>query len=320
MDKKIYIMNQLSRTNKKNYENYCITRIIHKLDDLSIKFITQQLFRRENGIALADLYFPQFNLIVEVDEAHHDKSKDDERTDEIIKNKISAFEEVINFDLEVQRIDVTQEIEEINRSADAIVALILQKKTEIGSKFLAWNDIFHKPQYYIDKGFLDLKEAPSFATIQEVSELFNKQYGSKKQISEEDNFEGKRRGHSGTQKSWFRVSPGSNIYVWCPKLILNGQDYHVPYLNEISMDGNTIFESARSKNENKKFIDDVIHGDQKDLTTRYVFAYYKDSSGANRYRYRGIFELNKVRTIEEKKRVWERNQDIEILSLKSYFN
>lgn len=42
MDKKEYIGNQLKRTFHKKYENYCITRIIHKLDNEYIQFITQQ--------------------------------------------------------------------------------------------------------------------------------------------------------------------------------------------------------------------------------------------------------------------------------------
>ena len=69
MDKKEYIVNQLKRTFHKKYENYCITRIIHKLDNEYIQFITQQLFKRPDGkFALADLYFPQLNISVEIDE------------------------------------------------------------------------------------------------------------------------------------------------------------------------------------------------------------------------------------------------------------
>lgn len=110
MDKKEYIANQLKRTFNKKYENYCITRIYHLLNRLDIKIVTQQLFRRDNGkIALADLYFPQINLIVEVDEGHHlnNKENDERRTEEIIKNKVQAFEEVINYNLTIERIDVT---------------------------------------------------------------------------------------------------------------------------------------------------------------------------------------------------------------------
>ena len=37
-----YIKSQLAKTNKKNDENYVITRIWNRLDNEDVKFITQQ--------------------------------------------------------------------------------------------------------------------------------------------------------------------------------------------------------------------------------------------------------------------------------------
>ncbi|WP_193751403.1 AbaSI family restriction endonuclease [Bacillus coahuilensis] len=55
-----YIKAQLAKTNKKNDENYVVTRLWNKLDNTDIKFITQQYVVRENGkYALTDMYFPQ---------------------------------------------------------------------------------------------------------------------------------------------------------------------------------------------------------------------------------------------------------------------
>ena len=107
MDKKEYIANQLKKTFGKKYENYCVTRIINKLDNLNIRFITQQMFKREGEeIALADLYFPQVNVWVEVDESQHlNQTEEDKiRTQEVIKNnirsKLKNLEEVIYIELE----------------------------------------------------------------------------------------------------------------------------------------------------------------------------------------------------------------------------
>ena len=47
MDKKEYIANQLKKTYGKKYENYCVTRIINKLDNFDVKFITQQMFKTD---------------------------------------------------------------------------------------------------------------------------------------------------------------------------------------------------------------------------------------------------------------------------------
>ena len=69
MDKKEFLLRQIAKTNKKNYENYVVTRVIHQLDDLSIKVVTQQYVTRRSGRALTDLYFPQIGVHVEVDEA-----------------------------------------------------------------------------------------------------------------------------------------------------------------------------------------------------------------------------------------------------------
>jgi len=71
MDKKEFIIRQLARTSNKKYEAYVVNRIVHLLDDISIKFITQQYVTRPEGRALTDLFFPQFNLHVEVDEGQH---------------------------------------------------------------------------------------------------------------------------------------------------------------------------------------------------------------------------------------------------------
>jgi cytochrome c553 len=46
LNKKDYIVKQLKRTYKKEYENYVITRIWHLLNDLNIKIITQQYKKR----------------------------------------------------------------------------------------------------------------------------------------------------------------------------------------------------------------------------------------------------------------------------------
>lgn len=78
-DKLDYITRQLSRASKKRFEHYVINRIWHLLDDLSIKFITQQYVVRPNGRALTDMFFPQFGLHIEVDEPYHLSKKEQDR-------------------------------------------------------------------------------------------------------------------------------------------------------------------------------------------------------------------------------------------------
>ena len=74
MKKYHFIKKQLAKTNKKNDENYVVTRIWHLLNSADIKMITQQYIVRDTltkRYALADIYFPQINVIIEIDEPYH---------------------------------------------------------------------------------------------------------------------------------------------------------------------------------------------------------------------------------------------------------
>lgn len=75
LSKSEYLYKMFSkRTKNKDRENYIINRIWSLLNDDRIFPITQQQIMRTNQKfkrALVDLYFPQINLGIEVDEDHH---------------------------------------------------------------------------------------------------------------------------------------------------------------------------------------------------------------------------------------------------------
>ena len=303
---KKYIISQLGRTNKKNFENYCITRIYHLVDREDLKFVTQQMFRRGDGkIALVDLYFPQIDLIVEIDEGHHgsQEKEDEERTKKIIKHKLSYFEEVINEDLYVERIEVAKSsLRQINNQIGVVVAKIKEriKTREDNKSFQKWERLYQPPQYYINnKGDLDANEKPAFHTIKEVSDLFKKGYG-------------------GYQKGGFWDSNEKQNLVWCPQLELNGQESKSKWVNKISDNGNLIYESSKNESENKAELE--LGEYMKNKKTRYVFAYFKDSSGMGMYRFRGVFELDvnltKGQITKDRRAVWAKTRDK--IDLKKY--
>ena len=67
-----YITNSLSKIRHKRWELYVISRVVHLLDDLEIEFVCQQAIILENGThKFADMFFPQFNIYLEVNEKHH---------------------------------------------------------------------------------------------------------------------------------------------------------------------------------------------------------------------------------------------------------
>ncbi|MGH4036997.1 MAG: AbaSI family restriction endonuclease [Sphaerochaeta sp.] len=125
--KKNYIIKSFSRTNKKNYENYVITRIWHKLDNLNLKPVTQQYVNCKEKYYLIDLYFPQINFAIEVDEEHHKNQfdKDELRMDDIISTikTDKTVDDFINEKELFRRIDVSDEcsLDNINKQIDEVV-------------------------------------------------------------------------------------------------------------------------------------------------------------------------------------------------------
>lgn len=304
MDKKEYIVNQLKRTFNKKYENYCITRIYHLINRLDVQIVTQQLFRRsKNNIALADLYFPQLNLVIEIDEHHEKQIEEDKlrtyemiKNDEFIKNKLKNLEEVIATPLEVIRIitNNTETIETINKQIDSVVSLINKRINELGNKFVPWSAVYKEPSYFINKKTISVNENAKFKTSYEVSQLFNKGY------------------KKGSQKVYFSDIKNSKNYVWCPVLKIEIDDCkNLPYDNEISDDGNYIYEV--SKENNDMFVEKVIDS----IEERYVFAKYKDETGEKSYKFIGVYCLDKELTKKINKRAWKRID--KTLDLSKYF-
>lgn len=306
MDKKEYITNQFRKTFGKKYENYCVTRIYHLLNRLDVQIITQQLFKRENGrIALADLYFPQIKLVVEVDEWQHQREwnkKDDIERTESIEKEINNLSDILSFEPEVLRIDVTQSIEEINARIDEIVNIINKKIEQLKDEFVPWTNEIREPKYYINKMYISNEDNVEFRTVQEVSELFNK-------------------GYKGNQHIYFRTST-PNEYVCCPKLQLEGdsgnQFKNNPYINTITSDKMYIFEYR--VNNPIDFVEDMIKWHLGEV--RILFPKYKNEAGSMMYRFRGVYILDvdaSKRTLKDGKNriVWKKILDT--IDLSKYF-
>ena len=71
-DKEEFIFQSFRRISNKKEELYVITRIFHLLNDLEIEFVCQQKVRKpDDEIYLVDIFFPQFKIYLEVNEAYH---------------------------------------------------------------------------------------------------------------------------------------------------------------------------------------------------------------------------------------------------------
>jgi len=309
MEKIEYITNQLKKTFGKKYENYCVTRIYSLINRNDVKIVTQQLFKRKGkNIALADLYFPQINLWVEIDEGHHENQvqSDKDRTKEVIemnkipnevKKKYEALEEVINPELEEPyRIVVyNKSLDEINRQIDVIVEEVNKRIAKLGEDFVPWINVNSNPEEFISKGVIKVSDNAKFKTIDTIGKLFN---------IEKVPFNQKLHGY---------INIDSNIYYWCPTLKIVGNECdNNAWENEISEDGNTIFETQKEKSSH--YISDVLN----EKPIRYIFTKYKDETGSMIYKFKGVFDLDEEETVKTNKRTWKKISDE--IDLKQYFN
>lgn len=268
MTKAEYITNSLSKINHKKWELYVISRIIHKLDDLDIEFICQQHILLENSSAFADMFFPQFNIYLEINESHHSKNKnkilDEIRRLEILRAIGAKQYQILTY------IEVNEEVSDIKLSAlntkiDEFVSYLRDEKVKLLKKslFKSW-DFTNKynPQKFIDLGYLDIEDNPSFKTHRDVLRCF-----------------GYSKGHY-QRGTWCHPS-WIDKEVWFPRFVEHGI-----WRNVLSEDERMISETLL-----KKSIIDKHINSPKRKHTKYTFAKTRDRLGTKLYRFVGEFKF-----------------------------
>ncbi|MCF6226814.1 MAG: hypothetical protein L3J22_11025 [Xanthomonadales bacterium] len=273
MDKKEYIIRQLGRTKNKKYEAYVVSRIIHLLDDFSVKFVTQQYVMRPEGRALTDLFFPQLGLHVEVDEGQHFVA------DNIKADKIREADIVNTTGHEILRVDVTKSFEDINNKIGNIVQRIKELKNQ--SVFVPWDiDSEFSPDTYIKLGYIVVSDNVAFKTIKDACNCFGHNY-------------------SGYQRAG-APHPDSEVMLWFPKLFPNGE-----WNNQISDDEEIIFEKNEDAEKAKEHFLSHLNN-KKHKQKRIVFAKVKGNLGDTLYRFRGLYKLDTQESNENIGLVWKR--------------
>ena len=111
-----YLSNIFSKIDRKGFETYVIARIWNKLDNLDIEIVSQQYVKRENGYALLDLYFPQINYGVEVNEAYHLSQPEE---DKMRKQEVEILTGVT-----IVAVDCSKPIEDVHQQIDKVVAAL----------------------------------------------------------------------------------------------------------------------------------------------------------------------------------------------------
>lgn len=280
--KTLYLVKTLSRTKRKDYENYVINAIWQRLSNSDIEIVSQQYI--EDGISqngrshyFIDLYFPSLNIGIECDEAFHkNQSKSDREReasiyDIIYKIKKDNYNPI--------HIDVTQKYEDLERNINDAVNKIKQKIDQI--KPPKWK-IETPEKYYSSKNIIHIFDKKGFNSINKTCNvLFNA---------------GRNEETKGASRAYFSLPnfKGTSLEgykMWFPHLAVEeiGDDGKLKIVaatkgwnNQLSDDGKTIIE----RNENNETY-------KQDSRKRIVFLKYKDPLGFSEYKFVGIFEFNK---------------------------
>lgn len=279
MTKVDFITNSLSKIQHKKWELYVISRVIHLLDDLEIEFVCQQHILLGNvKSAFANLFFPQFNLYLEVNEKAH-ADEQNKKLDAIRQHEILQAIDAKQYRIEtfVEKESASDnKLHDLNFKIDLFIEFFRKEKQQFcenrPSQFQPW-DLQRKydPQTFIDLGYLDSRDNPCFKTHRDALRCF-----------------GYTKGHY--QRATWRHSSWTRTQVWFPRFVKHGV-----WRNELSDDERQITETLLDSTQIMKHENE----DQSSIV-KYTFAKTKDRLGNRLYRFIGSFTFNEKKLIDGK--------------------
>lgn len=283
-----YIARSLSKGIRKNYEIYVVNSIFNKLQSFDIEFSTQQtVITKDRKRRYIDMYFPQINLGIEVDEYYHnnnEQKKRDELRELNIKDALSNSL-IRGDDIQFERIQISgnQSVDELDKQINNIVKLI---KSKVGEKPQWIFDENDRIRQIVDRGYL--KRGDSLSGMVSILKVFGK-----------------------TVKGWQRCTcqcNKPNHFVWSPTLsieVINEDSVKNTgkqgWINTISEDLSVIFESGVN---GKKKTEADAEWDIENNTVRHVFLKYKDALGISKRRFVGSYRCGGY-DISKNAETWE---------------
>lgn len=264
VDEKLeYLARTLSRTRRKDFENYVVNAVWNRLSDDTLQPISQQYVKRNSGYALIDLYFPAVNVGIECDEGYHlnaaQRQRDLSREAEITA-ELTAIDGDPAKGYKAMHIRASGSYEQTEGDIDKAVREIRRRKKLFAPE--PWEP--QKPPYVraLEAGVLRADDYLQFHTIADAVRCFgrdNKRY----------------------QKSYFSI--GHGYHLWFPKLAIERPDGSVSpaargIANTLSYDGSTLYEHWPEDCQGVE------------PSQRITFPRGVDVFGRQAYRFAGVFE------------------------------
>lgn len=285
MDYKLtYISRLFQKTSNKIYEHYIITRIWHLLNNDEIEMIAQQYVRLENKYALTDIYFPQFNIHVEVNEPAH------YITPEKIEFDINRNESIINISQhQIQIFDCRKPIEEIHNDIDDFIKHInsLISNQLKNNTFKSWNpNQDRNPLYWKEQKAITSNDNIALNNVEDICTLFDADFSKTK------------RGF--LRKGAIAHPQNRNIIIWWPS-----SKKRQKWQNFYDAEKGIIIEENIDEEQNSNHLNYLLSVNE----TRLLFYHYKDFLGLTSYRFKGAFKLEKEESENKKIIIWKKISD-----------
>lgn len=280
MDKLTYLARTLSRTKRKDYENYIINAVWNRLACDELRPVSQQYFRdakssdegKRKGYFI-DLYFPQLNMGVECYEAFHDKTKEhDEQRELTLIDILHQIDDSTDYRaIIIETKDGYDSVEEQIESCVAELKQEMERRKKNGT-FVPWSAEDGLEVILCGRSHICVSDDIGFRTI---ADACNMVFGTD---------------YQGMQQGFFKVKDtsflgGGDYYAWFPKLAVDGRSASSGWLNEMSLDGSTIYEG----NDDRSIIEGLPNSEP---FKRIAFVRALDPiTNEASYRFAGIFEL-----------------------------
>ncbi len=249
----------------KKYEVYAVSRIMHLLDDPEIELVTQKpVLKPDGGMALLDLYLPQFKVGVEVDEGHHfaKGSPEADKLREQAVLDISDIKPLVHL-----KVPTTDPLDTLKEKTDTLIARIREWKDDAIAQgtFTPYNyGDRYLPDYWRRRGAITIDDDIQMPRMRQVLALFGKDVAH-------------------WQMATFTL--GENFQVWMPGL---DQEHVTPrndWKNVLSDDGETLTQTQLQGEP----------GPHNDKMRNVVFAKFKDPVFLDTYyRFLGVFAVDSI--------------------------